>query len=102
MQDNNPPAMTPETIRPIAEKYGMDWEKIYQCMGSARSQQLINADVQAGKSIEINSTPLVIVNDRILSRGSPHEQFLFHLVDALVYKKEGKAAFEELKQRSRN
>ena len=94
--------MTPETIRPIAEKHGMDWNKIYQCMGSARSQQLINADVQAGKSIEINSTPLVILNDRILSRGSPHEQFLFHLVDALVYKKEGEAAFEELRQRSRN
>ena len=102
LQENNPPAMTPETIRPIAEKHGMDWNKIYQCMGSARSQQLINADVQAGKSIEINSTPLVILNDRILSRGSPHEQFLFHLVDALVYKKEGEAAFEELRQRSRN
>ncbi|MEQ8350446.1 MAG: DsbA family protein [Leptospiraceae bacterium] len=102
LQENNPPVMTPETIRPIAEKHGLNWDEIYQCMGSARSQQLINADVQAGKSIQINSTPLVILNDRILSRGSPHEQFLFHLVDALVYKKEGEAAFKELNERSRN
>ena len=93
--------MTPETIRPIAERHGLNWDELYACMGSARSQQLITADVQAGKTIELNSTPLVILNDRILSRGSPHEQFLFHLVDALVYKKEGKAAFEELKKRSR-
>ena len=101
LQDNNPPVMTPETIRPVAEKHGMNWDNIYKCMGSPRAQQLINADVEAGRSIEINSTPLVIVNDRILSRGSPHEQFFFQLVDALVYKKEGQAAFEELKKRSR-
>ena len=101
LQENSPPVMTPETIRPIAEHHGLNWDELYACMGSARSQQLITADVQAGKTIELNSTPLVILNDRILSRGSPHEQFLFHLVDALVYKKEGKAAFEELKKRSR-
>ncbi|MCB1164686.1 MAG: thioredoxin domain-containing protein [Leptospiraceae bacterium] len=99
LQMQDPPAMTPETLKPIAEKHGLNWDQVYACMGSARSQQLINADINAGKTAEINSTPLVILNNRILSRGSPHEPFFFHVIDSMVYKKEGQAAFDELKKR---
>ena len=49
----------------------------------------------------MDSTPTVVVNNKLVSRGTPDEIYFLHLLDALVYEKEGQTAYEEYRQRNK-
>ncbi|GIX41672.1 MAG: protein disulfide-isomerase [Leptospiraceae bacterium] len=90
-----------EQLERISNNVGIPWNKLYACMTSPIAQRRINRDVQDAKSIEIDSTPTIVVNNKLVSRGTPDERYFLHLLDALVYEKEGQSAYEEYKQRKK-
>jgi len=90
-----------EQLERISKNLGIPWDRLFVCMTSPIAQQRINQDIEDAKKVEINSTPTILVNNRLVSRGTPDEKYFLNLLDALVYEKEGKAAYEEFKQRNK-
>lgn len=90
-----------EQLERISKNLSISWNELYNCMIQPSTQQKIIRDIKDAKSIQINSTPTIIVNNKLVSRGTPDEGFFLNLLDALVYEKEGDAAYEEYKNRSK-
>ncbi|MFN3605128.1 MAG: vitamin K epoxide reductase family protein [Leptonema sp. (in: bacteria)] len=91
-----------EQLERISKNLNIPWQKLFVCMTSAISQEKINKDVKDAKRIDINSTPTLVINNKLVFRGTPDETYFFHLLDSLVFEKEGEKAFEEFKERSKN
>lgn len=89
-----------EQLERISNNLGIPWNKLFGCMTSPIAQQRINKDIQEAKLIEIDSTPTIIVNNKLVSKGTPDEIYFLHLLDAIVFEKEGQSAYDEYKQRS--
>ncbi len=90
-----------EQLERISNNLKIPWNKLYSCMISPYSQQKINRDIKDAKLIEINSTPTLLINNRLVSRGTPDEQYFLKLLDALVYEKEGDTGYQEYKNRNK-
>ncbi|MCS7205598.1 MAG: thioredoxin domain-containing protein [Leptospiraceae bacterium] len=88
-----------EQLQRISKNLDIPWNKLFMCMTSPFAQQKINRDVEDARIVGINSTPTVLVNNRLVSRGTPDETYFFYLLDALVYEKEGESAYQEFNER---
>lgn len=91
-----------EQLERIAKNSNIPWNRLFSCMSSPISQMRINRDVKDAKSIKVNATPTLVINNRLVFQGTPDETYFFHLLDALVYENEGEKAFEEFKERMQN
>lgn len=91
-----------EQLERISKNLNIPWNSLYNCMISPIAQQKINRDIQDAKSIEVNSTPTLVINNKLVFRGTPDETYFFHLLDALVYEKEGEKAFQDFQERMKN
>lgn len=83
-------------VQGIVEKAGGDYVRLSKCMDSPQTLASIGADVAAGESFGIEATPTLVVAGRLLPSGSHEPRALLHLLDALVYEREGQAAEADL------
>lgn len=97
----DPDAISRANLQRVTEKAGGDWQKLQACMASPLPQAAINRDVKDAESIELNSTPVIVVQGRVLPAGTPDAKYFRNLIDALVYEKEGQAAYDEFARRGR-
>lgn len=95
----DPDAISRANLQRLTEKLGGNWQQLQACMGSALPQAVIARDVKAAESIELNSTPVLVVQGRVLPAGTPDAKYFRSLIDALVYEKEGAAGYDEFARR---
>lgn len=88
-----------EAVRAVTESSGGDYTRLAACMQSDRAKASIEADVEAGRVIGIEATPTLVLQGRLLPAGAPEAAVLFRMIDALVYEKEGRAAFHDVSAR---
>ncbi|MBW7857342.1 MAG: thioredoxin domain-containing protein, partial [Leptonema sp. (in: Bacteria)] len=93
--------ITLEQLERLSQSNGLPWSQIQQCMGSAQTQQKLLRDINDAVKININSTPTLVLNNRLLPAGTPDRIIFLHLIDALVYQKEGAAAYQEYRSRNK-
>ncbi len=86
-------------VKRVVEYAGGNFEKLARCMGSRSAQESLQVDIEAGKAIGIEATPTLVVQGRLLEPGTPEREVLFHMVDALVYEREGAGAEMDLVRR---
>ncbi|MBL8018435.1 MAG: thioredoxin domain-containing protein [Leptospirales bacterium] len=92
---NDPEGISVSNLQAATEKSGGNWPRLLACMQSPATNAALQRDIRDAQSIKLNSTPTIIVNDRLLPAGTPDETYFKHLMDALVYEKEGEAAYKE-------
>lgn len=90
---------TPDSLQALTMSLGGDWSKMVRCMGSEKTMAILQRDIKDAASIQLNSTPTLVVNGHLLPAGTPDRVFFLHLMDALVYSSEGQAAYEEFANR---
>ncbi len=90
-----------EQLERISKIANIPWVQLWNCMKSPLAQNLIDRDVYDAKVLDLHSTPTVFLNNKLVSIGTPDETYFLHLLDAIVYKKEGKSAYEEFKNRKK-
>ena len=78
-----------------------DWKKIVNCMGSPATAKQLMRDINDAQRLGLESTPTIFVQNRMLKPGTPDPDYLFQILDALVYENEGISAFKEFKERTR-
>lgn len=88
-----------DELNRLTQKLNGNWPQLLQCMGSPRTQALLNRDIQDARTLDIKSTPTLVLQNRILPAGTPPEMYLMHVLDALVYESEGKTAYDEYMKR---
>lgn len=93
--------ITLEQLERLSQSNGLPWPQIQQCMGSVQTQQKLIRDITDAVKIKINSTPTLILNNRLLPAGTPDRIIFLHLIDALVYQKEGGSAYQEYRNRNK-
>lgn len=76
------------------------WPALRSCMGTESTQRKLMRDIEDARTIDIHSTPTLVVNGRLLPAGTPDRQWFLGLMDALVYEKEGQAAYDEYRTRT--
>ncbi len=91
--------ITPDNLKALTERLGGNWGKMVRCMSSARTNQDLLADIKEAEVLEVQATPTLTVNGHMLPSGTPDPGFFFNMLDALVYEKEGAAAYEEFRNR---
>jgi predicted DsbA family dithiol-disulfide isomerase/uncharacterized membrane protein len=91
--------ITLEHLERLSKDAGIPWNQLRSCMASLATQQKLMRDIDDAKKIDIHSTPTLIVNGRLLPPGVPDRRWFLQLLDSLVYEKEGRAAFDELRAR---
>jgi protein-disulfide isomerase len=75
-----PEVLTNGTVH-AAERAGVaDIEPFRQCMGSPRTKELIDADIEAVRALGGTGTPTIVVHDRLLVREVPDSARLSELV----------------------
>jgi protein-disulfide isomerase len=93
--------ITPENLQGLTQRLGGEWNRMLSCMTSAKTAAALDRDIRDSQTVNVNSTPTIVVQDRLLPAGAPDHKYFLQLMDALVYEKEGKAAFEEYARRKR-
>jgi protein-disulfide isomerase len=96
-----PDAISRANLQRLTEKLGGNWQQLQACMASPLPQAAIARDVKAAESIDLNSTPVVVVQGRVLPAGTPDPKYFRSLIDALVFEKEGQAGYDEFARRGR-
>jgi len=99
-QATNTP-ITEESLSALTAKLHGDWGAIKRCMGQPSTMAALRRDIEDAKLLEINATPTLVVQNRLLPSGSPDRTYFLQLMDALVFEREGKAAFEEYAKRTK-
>ena len=92
-------AITLPALQKLAGDLGADWERMKQCMGSRATARKLERDIDDAIEIEISSTPTIVLQDRLLPAGTPDPTYFFQTLDALVFEKEGKPAYDEYRKR---
>ncbi|MDH5657313.1 MAG: thioredoxin domain-containing protein [Spirochaetia bacterium] len=88
-----------QNLKILTESLNGNWNQIVSCMGSPRTAAILNRDIQDAKMLKMSSTPTIIVNNRMLKAGTPNPEYLFQILDALVFQKEGDSAYQEFQAR---
>lgn len=81
-------------LQKLTESLGGNWNQLFQCMGSRETARALERDLNDAKALEIKATPTLLVDGHMLTPGSPDRSYFLHLMDALVFEREGKAAYE--------
>ena len=88
--------ITIESLETLVNARGGNWSEIISCIESGRADELLKRDLKDSEMLKIVSTPTIIVNNKRFPRGMPNEDVFMFTLDALVYERDGKAAFPEL------
>ncbi|MBE7438681.1 MAG: thioredoxin domain-containing protein [Spirochaetales bacterium] len=91
-----------DNIKAVALKNEYKWQDMVSCMGSGATGRAIDRDVEAAVGLKIESTPTLVVNGRLLPPGMPDVSYFLQLMDALVYEREGQAAYTEYENRRKS
>jgi len=91
-----------DNIKALALKSEFKWQEMVACMGSGATRRAIDKDVEAAVGLNIESTPTLVVNGRLLPPGMPDVTYFLHLMDALVFEKEGQAGYTEYENRRKS
>lgn len=97
----DPDAISRANLQRLTEKLGGNWQQLQACMATQMPLAAISRDVKDAESIELNSTPVLVVQGRVLPAGTPDANYFRKLIDALVSEKEGNAGYEEFARRGR-
>ncbi len=62
----NQPKFSAEQLKGYAQSAGLDLKKFEECLSSEETKTKVLADIEAGKTINLQGTPTVIVNGRLL------------------------------------
>jgi protein-disulfide isomerase len=62
--------LTPETIKGIAEKIGLDMKKFEADRQSPEVKQQIDADLALGQKVDVRGTPSIFINGKVLQNRS--------------------------------
>jgi protein-disulfide isomerase len=71
----NQQALQVEALKQYAAQLGLDAGKFDACVDSAKYAERVQAQMQVGTDLGVNSTPAVFVNGRLLSGAQPYETF---------------------------
>ena len=74
-------------------------DTVFNCLATERPNELINRDVADALKIPLKGTPTLILGDKLLPPQYAKRRTFLNLLDALVYEREGDAAFKEFKAR---
>jgi protein-disulfide isomerase/uncharacterized membrane protein len=61
------PNFSHDEILDYAKKVGLDTQRFESCLGSDEIKQKIMANIEAGKSANLEGTPMILVNGRLLN-----------------------------------
>ncbi len=95
---NDPEGISMANLQQVTEKSGGNWQRMQACMASPKTEAALQRDIKDADTIKLNSTPTIIVQDRLLPPGTPDEKYFLNLMDALVYEKEGAKGYESYGQ----
>lgn len=92
--------ITLDALQKLTEDLGGDWGRMQKCMGTRQTAKKIERDVADAVALNISSTPTITLQGKSLPPGTPDPTYFFQTLDALVYEKEGAAAYEEFRKRN--
>lgn len=71
----NQQALALPQLKEHAAAMGLDAAKFDQCLDSGKYAEAVNADLQYGNTLGVQSTPTVYINGRALVGAQPYESF---------------------------
>jgi protein-disulfide isomerase len=71
----NQQALQLDALKQYAAQLGLDAAKFNACVDMATYAERVQAQMQVGANLGVNSTPAVFVNGRLLSGAQPYETF---------------------------
>ena len=89
-------------LEALVDKAGGDWSKMLGCMGSAQTARTLERDVKDSLSVKLNATPTIVINNKLVFRGTPNVETFLNYLDALVLQKEGQKAVDDFNKRNGN
>lgn len=63
-------------MKDSAKKIGLDYDAFSKCLTSGQFASQVEADMQQGMEVGVNSTPVFFVNGRIIKGAQPFESFV--------------------------
>lgn len=93
--------ITLPALKRLAEDLGGDWSRMQACMGTRKTAKKLERDIDDAMALKISSTPTITLQGRLLPAGTPDPTYFFQTLDALVFEKEGAAAYEEFQKRKK-
>lgn len=72
------------SVMQIAKDNNLNINAFQKCLGSEETKKNIEKEVDEGEKLEIESTPLLFVNNRRLPAGTPEPDVLRGLIDHLI------------------
>jgi protein-disulfide isomerase len=79
-----PPQATPEQLKGLAERAGIDVATFEQCLAQGLHKAAIQKDVDEGVALGVAATPTFFINGRPLSGAQPLETFVRLIDDELA------------------
>jgi protein-disulfide isomerase len=71
----NQRALAPHELIRHAREVGLDVSSFSACLESSKYQRLIQANLEAGAHLGVESTPTIFINGRLVSGAQPYETF---------------------------
>lgn len=78
--------LSDSSLRALATQVGLDSQKFEQCVRSEVTAKSINADLQAGENLGVESTPTLFVDGRYINGDVPREQLVSVIEEELKAK----------------
>ena len=93
--------ITLTNLEHLVNNLGGDWAQMRSCMASQETSQSLERDIKDAIVVNVQSTPTLVVQDRLLPAGTPDRNYFYQLMDAFVFEKEGQSAYDEFMERVR-
>ena len=67
--------LTPERLTVLAKDLGLQMEPFSQCLDAGKFQAHLDKDIEEGKKFGLNTTPTLLINNRLVSGAPPADRF---------------------------
>jgi protein-disulfide isomerase len=67
--------LTPERLVLLAKDLGLQMDPFSQCLEAGRFQAHLDKDIEEGKKFGLNTTPTLLINNRLVSGAPPADRF---------------------------
>jgi protein-disulfide isomerase len=71
----NQSALTPRSLKQYAQDEGLDVGRFVGCLDSAKYRARVEASLESGATLGVESTPTIFINGRMVSGAQPYETF---------------------------
>ena len=72
---SSPEELSPDRLTQLAKELGLQLEPFGQCLNAGKFQAHLEKDIEEGKKFGLNTTPTLVINNRLVSGAPPADRF---------------------------